>query len=360
MPSDAKAQFKLNFSVWIPDLHRGKWSYKVVTTPLIRNGTFALVMLDSMHVLSTDVFPGSATGTANETRQVIFTVTGQVQVQNPQQLTLLSLTGFTYSSAEFSADGTVTVCTDCGGGGAGGITLTPTTVKASIKDPCDVSNPPAWCTPPPSAAECAAIPNQPGCKTTEPVTEPGPTTTATTTTSQTATTYVYSYTQSYTVITSQTSVGTGYCYTPGVCQSVTKTATSTVPTQAIVTATLTQRSFTGTPTHTEEISCTRHSCLVVDVDADGDPIGSAHTVTQTVDVQESGEWLAAGNPESVGARPRQEGGIMYQWLQRFEFLDTTYLVNWQAVLAAFIVAGASVLIFMAGYFLATHKRKRRH
>lgn len=357
MPSDAQAQFKLNFSVWIPDLAKGKWSYMVVTTPLIRNNTLALVQLNPMEVVSTDVFP--TTGTANETRDVVFTITGQVNILSAQQLTLLSLTGTTYSSAEFNADGTVTVCTDCGstpgGPTIGGVTLTPTSTTVKADDPCAGSKAPAWCTP-----------TSPTTITKPPVNTVSQTATAT----QTATTWVYSYTQSVTQSVATT------IYTAYTAFSATSAVTKEVP----IGITITQNTnlgpakpsstpysqivtVTSTPSTTVGALPGSGSYTIVTRDRD-QKVVNVKTVPQKIDLRQTQDYgPSARNKNDVNGLRPGKNGVLMGWLGEYQFFDTTYLVNWYAILIAVIVGLVIVGICSVGYIMgvkiARPKRRRK-
>jgi hypothetical protein len=372
MPSNAQAQFKLNFSVWIPELAKGKWTYKVVTTPLIRNNTLAMVTLNPMSVVSSDVFP--TTGSVNETRDVVFTITGQVNILSSQQLTLLSLTGSTYSSAEFAADGTVTVCTDCGsttpgGPTLGGITLTPTstvtTGSVRLDDPCGGLKPATWCNPTPPTT------------TTKPVggLYSYPTVT-------TAITYLWSYTQSYTQTSASTNcLNAGY-QVMGMCETATQTATPNVPVQVTITQNTniaavaapaaipysqivtvnpaSSSSSTGAACNTSKSAC--GSYTVVTRDTTG-KIVAVQDIPQKIDLQQTQDYgPSARNAQDLnGLRPGKNGFIM-GWLGEYQLFDVTYLVNWYAILIAVIVGLVIVGICAVGYIMGvkiTRNRRRR-
>ena len=148
LPSSAIAKFSVNFTSLIHNFKYGcqlqpltghifciepplgftpkvKWIYREVESPLVANGTLALVMLPAFKVLSGDVFP-TAPG-QNEDRRVDWNVYARVTITAPGY-SPLSLIGDTGSFANFNFEGSITGgCTSCttttsptGGGGIGG------------------------------------------------------------------------------------------------------------------------------------------------------------------------------------------------------------------------------------------------
>ena len=345
VPSDARAKFNVNFTVWISKLNKVKWSYTESTTPLIRNGTLAFVLLPTMSVATSEVFPSA--GSASETRTVTFAIDGHVTILSGQQLPLFSLVGSTFSSADFNADGSVVVCTDCGGGGSGGITLTPTGGETRYDDPCWGPKPEAWCNPesPQTESQTRSV----GGQTTQGASS-----------ALMYTSYVNSAT--YTNTQFSTVAGQTCNYNPNgyYCNSVTQT--ETVPATQTVKVSLTKALSTAQTTYSTIVSVTT------------DSRGNSKMTIRTID--KNGNVLDESTVETLkgygtkgsgdGATPiKWKGAHMYveSWLSRFDLGGTTYIVNFSAILVALIagLAGTGILVLGFLVFKATlgKKRKRR-
>jgi hypothetical protein len=376
LPSDAQAHFMLNFSAWIGRLNVSRWIYRDMYTPLIQNGTMALAMLPTFSVLSTDVFPtapvcrdsgGNQIGCLAENRQVIWTVDATVEILNAQGQKLLSLIGNTLSSATFNLDGSLDVCTDCGGSSTpGGVYFTPGGAHMDLPDPCERSKPPSYCNPPAPPGGTTEP------KTTEPrSTQPGPTETASETKAQSKTTISYVYTLAVTQTATSRSMSTFYvtsgCLYGGGCVTQTRTATNiktaTNTQDVLVVGSRTEGEYTGGGTSYSEISgqTDTGAVRIINHDADGNPTGTDFIEPNTRDSNSGGGWTAAGGVYgSEGARPSVAGGTgptPLTWLWDVQFGTETYRVNMWAVIVASLLASMMVGCLFAGYFFGM---KRKH
>jgi hypothetical protein len=160
LPSSALARFELNFTSCIEQLNRCKWNYQVTTTPLVGNGTLALVALPPFAVLPTDVYPAALAAGTVSSRRVDWAVSAHVTVTAPgyQNLDLL---GSTLSYADFAYDGSITGgCTDCAASGSiigGGVSHNTGEGNQITGLPADywyLQNPVDYCAANPTDAKC--------------------------------------------------------------------------------------------------------------------------------------------------------------------------------------------------------------
>jgi hypothetical protein len=375
LPSDAQAHFMLNFSAWIGRLNVSRWIYRDMYTPLIQNGTMALAMLPTFSVLSTDVFPtapvcrdsgGNQIGCPAENRQVIWTVDATVEILNAQGQKLLSLIGNTLSSATFNLDGSLDVCTDCGGSSTpGGVDFTPGGAHLDLPDPCDRAKPPSYCNP-------TSPPPPPGTTKPEPgTTQEGP---ISETKSQSKTTISYVYTVAITGTVTSRSMSTFYVtsgclYGGSGCVTQTRTATNTktaTNTQDIlVVGSRTEGEYTGGGISYSEISgqTDTGAIRIINHDADGNPTGTDFIEPNTRDSNSGGGWQAAGGVYgSEGARPPVAGGTgptPLTWLWDVSFGTETYRINVWAIIVASLLGSMMVGCVFTGYWIAVRRMKHK-
>jgi hypothetical protein len=125
LPLGSLADFKVNFTATNRQTHYQKWNYLDISTNFV-NGTLASIQIPGLAVLPWEAFStncnklpnGTATCTGINTgtsHTVDWAILAGVIVSTPAFPQFAILSGTTSSSAQFTATGQVTACTECGG-----------------------------------------------------------------------------------------------------------------------------------------------------------------------------------------------------------------------------------------------------
>jgi hypothetical protein len=116
----ADADFKLNFTAYVPEAEQLLWRAVEAHTPLVNNGTLAVATMPPLPVPISVVFPSGFSAANGTQRHVQWNLLANVQITAPGYAGL-SLAGFQGAAAALDWEGNfVSGCTDCAtGGGAG-------------------------------------------------------------------------------------------------------------------------------------------------------------------------------------------------------------------------------------------------
>jgi hypothetical protein len=128
LPSGTLAVFVLNFTSCVEETGFCRWHARSVSSPFVANSTIAMAVMPAMIMKAFDIFP-TTPATIHAERHVDWNLTATVQVQPPAgySLNLVPYRGFMISTATVNFDGSVSGCTDCGGGSGGNPPTTPPT-----------------------------------------------------------------------------------------------------------------------------------------------------------------------------------------------------------------------------------------
>jgi hypothetical protein len=172
LPSGTFAVFILNFTSCVEETGFCRWHARSVSSPFATNSTIAMAVMPAMVMKAFDIFP-TTPATIHAERHVDWNLTATVQVQPPAgySLNLVPYRGFMISTATVNFDGSVSGCTDCGGGSGGNPPTTPPTqtTMGGVTIKTTKTGPAPEC----SGAACNP-PEPPQIKVvrTEPVTDP--------------------------------------------------------------------------------------------------------------------------------------------------------------------------------------------
>jgi hypothetical protein len=150
LPEGAKADFRMNFTAYITQLSRAKWSYVERIVPFMNNGSIAMAVPPAFTILPAEVFPDSPTGTGS--RQVAWNLHVEVTITAPNRESLTLIPVNDISSANWDFSGALSGgCTDCGGNSApmSGVKIDEKTGTVSVSNPTATSSTSPGSNPPP-------------------------------------------------------------------------------------------------------------------------------------------------------------------------------------------------------------------